>query len=99
MAFKLRYYQRDSIDAVYDYWAEKPDGNPLIVIPTGGGKSPVLGTITEEMIGFEPQTRIVMATHVSELIEQNYAELMGLWPFAPAGIFSAGLGRRERTRR
>lgn len=95
MAFKLRYYQRDSIDAVYDYWSEKPDGNPLIVIPTGGGKSPVLGTITEEMIGFEPQTRIVMATHVSELIEQNYAELMGLWPFAPAGIFSAGLGRRE----
>ncbi|MCP1742291.1 hypothetical protein ABIF65_002551 [Bradyrhizobium japonicum] len=95
MAFKLRYYQRDSIDAVYDYWSEKPDGNPLIVIPTGGGKSPVLGTITEEMIGFEPQTRIVMATHVSELIEQNYAELMLLWPFAPAGIFSAGLGRRE----
>ncbi|WP_316201679.1 MULTISPECIES: DEAD/DEAH box helicase [unclassified Bradyrhizobium] len=95
MAFKLRYYQRDAIDAVYDYWAEKPDGNPLIVIPTGGGKSPVLGTVTEEIIGFEPQTRIVMATHVSELIEQNYAELMGLWPFAPAGIFSAGLGRRE----
>ncbi|CCD94635.1 Helicase, C-terminal:Type III restriction enzyme, res subunit:DEAD/DEAH box helicase [Bradyrhizobium sp. ORS 375] len=95
MAFQLRYYQRDAINAVYDYWTKKPDGNPLIVIPTGGGKSPVLGTITEEMIGFEPQTRIVMATHVSELIEQNYAELMGLWPFAPAGIFSAGLRRRD----
>src|SRR5262249_18331170 len=25
----------------------------------------------------------------------NYAEMMGLWPDAPAGIYSAGLGRRD----
>jgi len=29
------------------------------------------------------------------LIEQNYLELMEEWPFAPAGIYSAGLGRRD----
>lgn len=95
MALVLRDYQREACDAPYDYWAKKPDGNPLIVLPTGGGKSLVLGTITQEFIGFEPTTRIVMATHVKELIEQNYAELLGIWPFAPAGIYSAGLRRKE----
>jgi DNA repair protein RadD len=38
--------------------------------------------------------RIVSITHVQELIEQNYKELLGIWPFAPAGMYSAGLGQR-----
>lgn len=39
--------------------------------------------------------RILSVTHVKELIEQNYLELLGEWPFAPAGIYSAGLGQRN----
>lgn len=39
--------------------------------------------------------RILSVTHVKELIEQNYLELLNEWPFAPAGIYSAGLGRRD----
>ena len=34
-----------------------------------------------------------------ELIAQNHAEMLGLWPEAPAGIYSAGLGRREADAR
>jgi DNA repair protein RadD len=91
----LRPYQEAAIQAPYDYWAKKPQGNPLIVLPTGGGKSLVLANLCQGFIAGEPETRIVMATHVKELIEQNYAELLGEWPFAPAGIFSASLGRRD----
>lgn len=36
-----------------------------------------------------------MVTHSKELIEQNYKALLGQWPTAPAGIYSAGLGRKE----
>ncbi len=95
MAHELRKYQRDASDAPYAYWEKKPDGNPLIVLPTGGGKSLVLGTITQEFIEIEPTTRIIMATHVKELVAQNYAELMGMWPWAPAGVYSASLKRKE----
>ena len=42
-----------------------------------------------------PDQRILVVTHVRELIAQNYAELIGLWRDAPAGIYSAGLGRRD----
>ena len=34
-----------------------------------------------------------------ELIEQNYQKLIQLWPTAPAGIYSAGLGRRDVLQR
>ncbi|WP_047308823.1 DEAD/DEAH box helicase [Rhodopseudomonas palustris] len=95
MSLTLREYQRKAADAPFEYWANKPQGNPLIVLPTGGGKSLVLGTLCQEFIQIEPTTRIVMATHIKELIEQNYAELMGFWPWAPAGIYSASIGRRE----
>jgi DNA repair protein RadD len=42
-----------------------------------------------------PQTRVLVATHVKELVKQNHDELLTLWPSAPAGIYSAGLKRRD----
>jgi len=42
-----------------------------------------------------PDTRILLATHVRELIMQDYQTLMRLWWNAPAGIYSAGLNRKQ----
>lgn len=98
----LRYYQQDSISALFDYWQED-DGNPLIDLATGAGKSMVMAEIImallkgNKLLGVPgwPDMRIGVITHVKELIEQNHQELVQLWPSAPAGIFSAGLGRRD----
>ncbi|MBF0140236.1 MAG: DEAD/DEAH box helicase family protein [Magnetococcales bacterium] len=90
----LRPYQRYGIDAIYAYFQENT-GNCLIVIPTAGGKSLVMAKFIQEAITLYPETRILVVTHVRELISQNYAELIGLWPEAPAGIHSAGLGCRD----
>lgn len=94
MTFILRPYQRESIDAVYDYW-QSEGGSPLIVLPTGTGKSGVAGTLTRELFDNYGDMRILNVTHVAELIEQSYQELLGLWQWAPAGVYSAGLGRRD----
>lgn len=91
---ELRDYQRAAVDGLYEYWREQP-GSPLIVLPTGGGKSLVLGTICKELIESWPDMRVLVVTHVRELILSNYQELLNIWPFAPAGIFSAGVGRRD----
>ncbi|MBX6324341.1 MAG: DEAD/DEAH box helicase, partial [Rhodospirillaceae bacterium] len=48
-----------------------------------------------EVLAQWPDQRILIVTHVRELIAQNYAELVRLRPEAPAGIYSAGLGRRD----
>ena len=94
MAHILRPYQREAIDALLSYWADG-GGNGLIEIPTGGGKSLVIATLCRELLADYPTMRIGVITHVKELVSQNVQELLGVWPGAPVGIYSAGLGRRD----
>ncbi|MEO5375096.1 MAG: DEAD/DEAH box helicase [Alphaproteobacteria bacterium] len=90
----LRPYQQAAITAIYNYF-EHDTGNPLVVLPTGTGKSICLAAFTAGAIAQWPDTRILIVTHVKELIAQNHAEMLTLWPAAPAGIYSAGLGKRD----
>lgn len=90
----LRPYQRAALDGLFTYWHEE-GGNGLVVVPTGGGKSLILAQICQELLADWPDMRLAIVTHVKELIAQNYQELLTVWPWAPAGIYSAGLGRRE----
>jgi len=91
-----RPYQREAVDSVFTYW-QNESGCPLIVAATGLGKSLIMATLIRELVEGWPSMRIMVATHVAELIEQGYMELVGIWQFAPAGIYSAGLGRRDRS--
>lgn len=92
----LRKYQREGVDSIMGYFeaSEKP-GNPLVVLPTASGKSLVMATFIQETLTEWPDIKILMLTHVKELIDQNEKELLGIWPEAPVGVYSAGLGRRE----
>lgn len=87
-------YQREALDALYKYWNEG-GGNGLIVLPTGAGKALVIAKLIEELLADYPDMRIGNVTHSAPLVEQNFKEFIGLSPFAPAGIYSASLGRRD----
>lgn len=91
---ELRYYQRQSLDALYDYW-RNDGGNGLIVLPTGAGKALVIAKLIEELLADYPDMRILNVTHSASLVGQNFEEFIKLSPFAPAGIYSAGLNRRD----
>jgi len=92
----LRPYQQEAVDSIYGYF-EKYRGNPLVVVPTGGGKSVILSEFVRRVLTDSPRERILLVTHVKELIAQNHASLMRMWPEAPAGIYSAGLRKREHN--
>jgi DNA repair protein RadD len=94
MTILLRPYQDDGVDSVYGHFSERDD-NPLVVVPTGGGKSPMLGKFIKGAIEQYPETRIVVLSHVAELVEQSYKTLLRIWPGAPASICSAGLGKKD----
>lgn len=94
---QLRDYQEAAIEATFDWW-RRGGGNPLIVAPTGAGKSVILAEMLRRMVSGWPGTRAVLATHQKELIQQNFHALTRLWPDAPAGIYSAGLNRRQAGR-
>ena len=91
----LRYYQREAIDAIFEYWREN-DGNPLVDMATGTGKSITMATLTQEIVTGWQDLRVLNVAHREELVEGNLGELLGIWPFAPTGIYAAALGRRDR---
>lgn len=93
---KLRPYQERAVDAVFDYFA-KADGHPLIEAPTGAGKSLIIAEVVQRALATYPLTRVMMLTHVKELVEQNHDKLVALWRegVPPVGVYSAGLKRRD----
>lgn len=90
----LRPYQQGAIDAVLSYW-QTGGGNPLVDLATGTGKSLVISKLTQDLLASFPGLRVLMLVHVRELVEQNFMALKRVWPDAPVGIYSAGLGKRD----
>lgn len=92
---QLRYYQRDAIDSLFGYFEQGGQGNPLCAMPTGTGKSIVIGGFTYEAFHRYANQRWMMLTHDKKLITQNAKKLRDIWPMAPMGIYSAGLNERD----
>lgn len=91
---KLRNYQGMAVKSLYDYFQVK-QGNPLVAMPTGTGKSVVIAAFLQSVFAQWPNQKVMCLTHVKELLGQNHAKLKAMWPSAPAGIYSAGLNKRE----
>jgi DNA repair protein RadD len=90
----LRNYQSRAISQLYD-WFRANKGNPCLVMPTGSGKSHIVAALCKDALQQWPQTRILMLTHVKELIEQNAQKMRQHWANAPMGIYSASIGKRQ----
>lgn len=90
--FELRWYQEEGIQVLmnYDY-----QHNPLLAFPTGTGKSIIIAEFIKRALISFPNTRVMMLTHVKELVQQNAEKLRGVWEQAPLGIYSAGLKERD----
>lgn len=93
----LRPYQRSAVDAVTRFVVQTRGarGGGCVVIPTGGGKTPVIAEICRHYCTEWPDTKIVVTAHVKELVEQNYQKLRDVWPEGDIGIFSAGLRQKK----
>lgn len=94
---QLRPYQQAAIDTLWRYF-EHGEGNPVLVLPTGAGKSPLMAAIAREALE-RWGCRVGILAHVQELVAQNADKMLRLWPEAPVGIYAAGLKRRDRFSR
>jgi len=65
----------------------------VIALPTGSGKSLVLAEVARKIL--DKGGRVLIATHVKELVAQNAAEFQGLTGIEP-GILCAGLERTDK---
>ncbi len=89
----LRPYQEAAKAAVYEHLRMRDD-NPCVVIPTAGGKTPIIASICKDAAG-PWNGRVLILAHVKELLEQATEKLNVICPEVKFGVYSAGLKRRD----
>lgn len=81
----LRPYQREAVEAVLAYWGQDlPESGrrtPVVVLPTGTGKSTVIASLAVESA--RRGLRVVMLAHRQELLDQMAASVAAVDPSAP----------------
>ena len=85
--FTLRPYQQQAVDTTLAHFRQS-DASALLVLPTGAGKSLVIAELARLA-----KRKILVVTHVQELVEQNAAKFAALG--RTPGVFSAGLKQRD----
>ncbi len=90
---QLRLYQQAAVDSVYQHLRTRDD-NPCVVIPTGGGKTPIIAQLCRDAVD-QWGGRVLVLAHVKELLEQSAATLRRFAPNLRVGVYSAGLKRRD----
>jgi DNA repair protein RadD len=98
----LRDYQSRTVADLFAWWI-KHQGNadiPLLVLPTGSGKSVICAEIVRQMWEQWPEyrPRTVVLVPSKELAEQNSAKLQALLPDnIHVGFVSASLGKKQHS--
>jgi DNA repair protein RadD len=94
---QLRYYQHECIDALYAFFNKNLTGSPIALMPTGTGKALTIAGFIKRFLQDCPGARVIVLTHVKELVEQDAAAIARFWPECPLGIWSAGVGLKQRA--
>lgn len=88
-----RWYQDESTGSLMNF-LDTEEGHPLVVAPTGTGKTYMIQLFIEEYLSEYPEDNVLVLSHVKEILWDNYKELenhYGDW----VGLYSAGFLRRE----
>lgn len=87
--FELRDYQENAVNAGMDFFNYGlPKDIPIIVAPTGGGKSLYVGYMAKKLVG-----GVLVLQPSKELLEQNFAKYEAYG--GSASIYSASVGEKE----
>lgn len=97
---KLRYYQEEAKAAIYKFFKDFPDLNPVVVLPTGSGKTPLLAAVCDDIVNkrsklLHRKCRVLVVSHVKELLEQAYNKIKATARELNVGLYSAGLNSRD----
>ena len=93
MAFPLRWYQQEAREEV---WRSLRQGvqAPLVVLPTGAGKSPLVASLCQDAMQ-RWQKRVIVLVHTKELIQQLQRTISLFCGDSNVGIMSSGLGQHD----
>lgn len=93
---RLREYQLEAVKAAIESLDRGRD--PVIQLPTGAGKSLVAAEICRQIVGSNSSSRVLVVTHVKELVQQDSDTVSQHLGGIEVGVVAAGLKRFEVDR-
>jgi len=95
MSYVLRDYQQKAVDHGLDFFRASSKEKPLLVLPTGSGKSIIIAYIAKEL-----KEEVLILQPSKELLEQNYKKYDDFSKTDPdldrASVYSASVGVKEK---
>lgn len=93
-AMNLYWYQDEAVNALINFIETNPEGSPLVVAPTGSGKTHIIAGFCQRILSKKPTAKILVLAHVQEILEQNKEKLVKYLPNVEVGLYSASLKSR-----
>lgn len=94
MSYNLRQYQSEAIEKGIEFFNSSDRTRPMLILPTGSGKSIIIACIVKELKG-----KVLILQPSIELLSQNYQKYQNVIKEHPeleqASIYSAGVGVKE----
>ncbi len=84
-------FQIEAINSIFWYFKKGNKGNPLVVAPTGSGKSVIIACFCQIVKRRWPTQKILVLSHVKEIFGQNYEAIKEQLENKEIGLYSAGL--------
>lgn len=93
-----RPYQSDAAVALFEAVKHNSSCHPIAAIPTGSGKTMVMCELIDLYLTYKPMGRILILSHVKEILQQNYNAISDHFEGIDIGLYSAGLDSRTIQR-
>lgn len=87
--------REDQLDCLQNFWnyLTNRDGNPVMIVPTGGGKSVIIAFACDELSKVD--RRALILAPKKELVAQNVEKFEAISGSEKSGVYCAGLNRKE----
>jgi len=92
MRFEPRDYQQEAVKALLQ---DVEEYNPVIAVPTGAGKTVIMGQFIYEFLEKFPQKNILVLAATKEILTQNHEAICEFFPGISIGLYSSGLKIRD----
>jgi DNA repair protein RadD len=90
---KIRWYQEEATKALMAS-LENEDCHPIVVAPTGSGKTIMICDFVDKYLTNIPRAKILILSHIKEILEQDYDALKKYFEGIEIGLYSAGMASR-----
>lgn len=91
--YEYRHFQAEASEALLK---DVEDGyNPLVAIPTGGGKTVIITRFIYLLLEKYPTLNVLILSHTESILKQDYETIKNIFVGIPVGLYCAGLDSRS----